>query len=81
MDRIGDSQLIQELRSVDNEFRDKNLQEARIDILSALSEGFGAPSAVRALEGFGRLAAAAVSYHPDSRPHAPLVDWRTLRLR
>ena len=64
-DRIGDEQLIQELQAVDKEFRTKNLQEARIDILSALSEGFGAPSAVRALEGFGRLAAAAVSYHPD----------------
>jgi hypothetical protein len=66
-DRIGDEQLIQELQAVDKEFRNKNLQEARIDILSALSEGFGAPSAVRALEGFGRLAAAAVSYHPDSK--------------
>jgi len=65
-DRIGDEQMIQELQTVDKEFRNKNLQEARIDILSALSEGFGAPSAVRALEGFGRLAAAAVSYHPDS---------------
>jgi hypothetical protein len=66
-DRLGDEQLIQELQSVDKEFRNKNLQEARIDILSALSEGFGAPSAVRALEGFGRLAAATVSYHPDSK--------------
>ncbi len=66
-ERIGDEQLIQELQSVDKEFRNKKLQEARIDILSALSEGFGAPSAVRALEGFGRLAAAAVSYHPDSK--------------
>jgi len=66
-DRIGDEQLIQELQAVDKDFRNKNLQEARIDILSSLSEGFGAPSAVRALEGFGRLAASAVSYHPDSR--------------
>jgi hypothetical protein len=65
-DRIGDEQMIQELQAVDKEFLNKNLQEARIDILSALSEGFGAPSAVRALEGFGRLAAAAVSYHPES---------------
>jgi len=32
-----------------------------------LSEGFGAPSAVRALEGFSRLAGAAASYHPDSK--------------
>ena len=64
-DRISDEQLTQELQSVDKEFRNKNLQEARTDILSALSEGFGAPSAVRALEGFSRLAAAAVSYHPE----------------
>jgi hypothetical protein len=67
VDRIGDEQLIQELQSVDKEFRNKNLQEARFDILSALSEGFGAPSAVRALEGFGRLAASVVTYHPDSK--------------
>jgi hypothetical protein len=66
-DRIGDEQLIQELRYIDKEFRNKNLQESRIDILSALSEGFGAPSAVRALEGFSRLAGAAASYHPDSK--------------
>lgn len=65
-ERIGDEQLVQELQDVDKAFRKKELQEARIDILSALSEGFGAPSAVRALEGFGRLAAAAASYHPDS---------------
>lgn len=65
-DRIGDEQLIHELRSVDKEFRSKNLQDARMDILSALSEGFGAPSAVRALEGFGRLAAATVSSYPKS---------------
>jgi hypothetical protein len=66
-DRISDEQLILELQAVDKEFRNKNLQEARIDILSALSEGFGAPSAVRALEGFSRLASAATSYHPDSK--------------
>ena len=66
-DRISDEQLMQELKSVDRELRNKNLQDARFDILSALSEGFGAPSAVRALEGFSRLAAAAISYHPDSK--------------
>lgn len=65
-DRIGDEQLIHELQAIDRELRNKDLQDARIDILSALSEGFGAPSAVRALEGFTRLAKAAVSYHPDS---------------
>lgn len=65
-DRIGDEQLIAELQAIDKSFRNKNLQDARFDILSALSEGFGAPSAVRALEGFSRLATAAVAYHPDS---------------
>lgn len=66
-ERMGDEQLIAELQAVDKSFRNKNLQEARFDILSSLSEGFGAPSAVRALEGFSRLAAAAVAYHPDSQ--------------
>lgn len=66
-ERMGDEQLIAELQRVDKGFRNKNLQEARVDILSALSEGFGAPSAVRALEGFSRLAAAAIAYHPDSQ--------------
>jgi hypothetical protein len=66
-DRMGDEQLIAELQTVDKGFRNKNLQDARFDILSALSEGFGAPSAVRALEGFARLATAAVAYHPDSK--------------
>ena len=66
-ERIDDEQLIQELKDVDKDFRNKKLQEARIDILSALSEGFGAPSAVRALEEFSRLAASAVSCHPDSK--------------
>lgn len=65
-DRISDEQLIQELQLVDREFRNKALQEARIDILSALSEGFGAPSAVRSLEGFSRLAREVVGFHPDS---------------
>lgn len=65
-ERIGDEQLIRELQEVDKEARNKNLQEARFDILSSLSEGFGPPSVVRSLEGFARLAAAAISYHPDS---------------
>lgn len=66
-DRLTDEQLIQELQLIDKEFRDKSLQEARVDILSSLSEGFGAPSAVRALEAFTRLATASVSFHPDSK--------------
>lgn len=67
LERMGDEQLIDDLRQADKEARNKNLLEARFDILSSLSEGFGASSAVRALEGFGRLAASAVSYHPDSK--------------
>nr|WP_278437149.1 hypothetical protein [Brucella anthropi] len=66
-DRIGDEELIEELRSIDREFRNKNLQDARDDIVSALSEGFGASSAVRALEAFSRLATAVASSHPDSK--------------
>lgn len=65
-ERMDDEQLVAELQAVDKSFRNKNLQDARLDILSAISEGFGAPSAVRALEGFSRLATAAVAYHPDS---------------
>ncbi len=66
-ERLTDEDFAEELQTVDKEFRNKTLQEARFDIMSALSEGFGAPSAVRALEGFCRLAAAAASYHPDSK--------------
>jgi hypothetical protein len=66
--RITDERLISELEVVDKEFRKKDFQVARLDILSALSEGFGAPSVVRALEAFCRLASAVVEYHPDSRP-------------
>ncbi|MBP2498233.1 hypothetical protein ABID82_006938 [Methylobacterium sp. PvP062] len=66
VDGISDEDMIRELQSVDKEFRNKELSEARIDILSSLSEGFGAPSTVRSLEGFARLARLAVSYHPDS---------------
>lgn len=66
-ERLGDEQLIAGLQAVDKGFRTKNLQDARLEILSAISEGFGAPSAVRSLEGFSRLATAAVAYHPDSQ--------------
>lgn len=66
-DRIGDERLIQELQNVDREFKTKDLQDSRLDILSALSDGFGASSVVRALEGFSRLARAAITYHPGSK--------------
>lgn len=75
-DRVGDEELINQLQVVDKEFRNKNLQEARIDILSAIADGFGAPSAVRSLEGFVRLSSATVSCHPDSiaaRAHGRLA--------
>ena len=65
--RITDEQFIQELKLVDREFRNKVLEEERISTIAALSRGFGAPSAVVALENFGRLAATAVSYHPNSK--------------
>lgn len=65
-DRISDEQLNLELRSVDKELRNKFFQDARFDILTSLAEGFGAASAVRALEGFARLASATVGFHPNS---------------
>ena len=65
--RITDEQLIKELKSADNELRSKFFQEGRDYVITALSEGFGAPSAVRALAGFSRFACAAVSYHPNSK--------------
>lgn len=66
-ERISDEDLIQELQLADKEFRGKVLQEARIDILSSVSDGFGAPSAVRALEGFSTLARRVVTCHPNSK--------------
>ena len=64
--RIGDEELKRELASVDRELRSKFLHSSRNDILTSVSEGFGAPSTVRALEVFGRLAGASVRYHPGS---------------
>lgn len=66
IDRISDEQLIAELQSIDKDFRNKNLQEARIDILTSLSEGFGPSSVVRSLEGFVRLANAVITHQPNS---------------
>jgi hypothetical protein len=65
--RIGDEDLVNELQAADREARNHLLQDARIDILSSVSEGFGAPSLVRALEGFANLASAVVAYHPGSQ--------------
>ena len=65
--RITDEQMVKELKSADEELKSKFFQEERDYVITALSEGFGAPSAVRALEGFSRLARAAVSHHPNSK--------------
>jgi hypothetical protein len=65
-ERITDEQLTQELQLVDKSARNKALSDSRNDILSSLSDGFGAASVVRALESFARLARSAVTYHPDS---------------
>ena len=64
--RITDEQLIEELRSVDRDSKDKALQAKRNELLAALADGFGALSVVRSLEVFRRLCTAVVSYHPDS---------------
>lgn len=66
-ERISDEYLIAELQAVDRGLRSKNLQDARFEIICSLSDGFGAPSAVRAMECFSRLAKAAIAYHPDSQ--------------
>ncbi|MCA3288426.1 MAG: hypothetical protein ING09_17965 [Roseomonas sp.] len=67
-DRIYDEQLIAELQFIDKDLRIKEFQSSRLDILSSLTEGFGAPSTVRSLEAFSRLAGAVVSHHPNSKP-------------
>ena len=66
-DRISDELLLLELKIVDDELKNKNLQDTRLKILSALSVGFGAPSAVRALDYFSNLAREVVHSHPDSK--------------
>ncbi len=65
-ERISDEELVEELQRVDAELRSKALQIARVDILSALSDGFGAPSVVRSLENFTHLARALTEFHPNS---------------
>lgn len=64
--RITDEQLISNLKAIDDDLRGKYLQNSRDQILSSLSEGFGARSAVKALESFSRLATSAISYRPNS---------------
>lgn len=64
--RITDEELDVSIRSVDAEMRRRTLAEARLDVVSSLSEGFGAQSVVRALGAFSRLSEMAVSFHPGS---------------
>lgn len=64
--RISDEQLIAGLQSVDKAFRNKDLQDARISILTSLSEGFGSMSVVRSLDDFVRLARTVITYQPNS---------------
>lgn len=64
--RLTDEEFVAVLQAVDKEFKTKDFQTARVDILMSLSDGFGAPSAVRVLESFGRLAEAVITYRPDS---------------
>lgn len=65
-DRLSEEEFGETLQLVDRDSKNKNLQDARFEIKSSLSEGFGAPSAVRALGVFCRLAAAVTVYHPNS---------------
>lgn len=64
--RMTDEELVTNLRSVDLDLRAKYFLNSRDQILSSLSDGFGARSAVKALEVFSRLATTAVSYRPNS---------------
>lgn len=64
--RLTDEELEKLLSKVDANFRTKSMSEARSDILTSLSDGFGSSSLVRSLEAFGRLSSNAVSYHPNS---------------
>ncbi|MEP2735820.1 MAG: hypothetical protein ABJP34_05935 [Erythrobacter sp.] len=65
-ERISDEQLINELKAADQQTRTKDFQNARFDILSSLADGFGAASAVRAIEEFGRLAKTVIHQHANS---------------
>lgn len=64
--RIGDEELLKELQEVDGELRGKFFQDGRIDVLSALSDGFGAASAVRSLENLAHFSRALIGFHPDT---------------
>lgn len=65
-DRISDEQLIEELQNVDKALHNKNLQDARIDILTSISDSFGSSSLIKSLEGFARLASATITHQPNS---------------
>ena len=65
-ERLTDEELIGILQKVDRGRAARSLQEARKEIIGSLSDGFGASSVVRSLEGFARLATAAVTAYPTS---------------
>jgi hypothetical protein len=65
-ERMTDEELVVILQAVDQGRKDRLLQNARKEILSSLSSGFGVSAVVRALESFSELAGLAVSAHPGS---------------
>ena len=64
--RLSDEELVEELRAVDKLRKGKGLQEARTDVLTWLSEGFGVTSLVRSLDNFTLAANLAITAHPNS---------------
>lgn len=64
--RIAGEDLLAELQAIDKDSKNKKLQEARTEILTSLADGFGAPSVVRALSAFKKLASAVSIYPPNS---------------
>ncbi len=64
--RMSDEELIESFQSVDKNRKDKILQTCRKDILSSLSNGFGASAVVRVLGNFSEMASLTVSAHPGS---------------
>jgi len=67
--RPSDEELVEELRTVDKLQKGKGLQEARRDVLSSLSEGFGVTSLVRSSDNFTRAANLARGSDPACSRH------------
>jgi len=66
VERLSDEQLLEKVRRIEAVALTRRLQDARLDILSSLSDGFGGSSSVRALEAFANLTDLAVKSHPES---------------